>query len=74
MIMLIMSLYNRFTAHTTLQYPQDPNPSIPAQNLLVSSIYLQAAHADISPAHGVLIPVRKNTELGSRHSYDMYWC
>jgi hypothetical protein len=59
MIILIMSLNNCFTAHTTLQYPQDPNPSIPVQNFLVSSISFQAAHADISPAHGVLIPVRK---------------
>jgi hypothetical protein len=71
-MILIMSLYNRFTAHTTLQYASGSNPSIPAQNFLVSSISLKAAHADISPAHGVLIPVRKNTELGSRHSYDMY--
>jgi hypothetical protein len=39
--------------------PQDPNPSIPAQNTLVSLISLQIARADISPAHGVLVPVRK---------------
>jgi hypothetical protein len=42
----------------------------PKENL-VSLISLQTAHADISPAHGVLIPVRKNKELGSRHSYYM---
>jgi hypothetical protein len=46
--------------------PQDPNPSIPAQNTLVSLISLQIACADISPAHGVLVPVRKKKKIQKR--------